>query len=834
MKFIHNRSMVLILIMLITANLLGGCSSGKASARVAEKLELATKYISEAQYDKAILVYNEVIEIDNKNTEAYQGLGTVLAVTGSYDEAVTNLQKGVESAKDPEAVQMTLAMVYLQQGDNESAEKLYLDMLNEDNNDIRALKGLAGYYISQGLVDKARSVLTNALEDNTDLAVIHELMARIYAVNGEMENAFNEVLATVKIDANYSDAYKTLLVLNSINTDLLSQLIDQAKTDYPLQGILMHLYILLHQDNNQAVVDLYTQNDDLLNQSAQGILLNATALNRMGDRIEALEKVQAISIKEKYVPGFILDVAELMGEMGQSEKAQNLAEMAITMDSSNPRAYMLLYRLDNNAENLAQALVHTGDYSEMLHIMGSLSQHNSKSEDAQRYFQHARQCQSLSDLLWEHKFKGNLHDRDAVNQYLRQNHNAGLFDWRQIFVDCTGDGQEELIQIPESWGEIVILQSVVGGYRTILNEPGGKYGNDAVMEGMFLKTYVKSGGTGISGTFMNIYRWNGQQMVKVSPGDRFITDEKSNAAGIVFEPDWKRELTSEIKGSPEKFEYILRETCMIDNKIVYKGLADHKDFTWQPEKFRFQVVNRNKATASEGLAQLKEFARHINDQAYSEANKHLGWYMILDIKAYTGMPSEAWLKNTFQGEDGKVELKNVKQGQKTIAATLEGRGAKVDVQLVLENGWWHMEFAEGYEPSAIRRSSQLPDSLFAVNGIRVGMSKAEVKRIAGEPGSEGPCLCDEQYIDLDYGEYSVYLNNAGYVTGIITNSLASGIKVGDSYSKLLDKYGQGNEIPGEDGQGGFYVVYEKTQQDLATFIIYNEQINWISIGDTPW
>lgn len=51
--------MALILIMLITANLLGGCSSGKASARVAEKLELATKYISEAQYDKAILVYNE-------------------------------------------------------------------------------------------------------------------------------------------------------------------------------------------------------------------------------------------------------------------------------------------------------------------------------------------------------------------------------------------------------------------------------------------------------------------------------------------------------------------------------------------------------------------------------------------------------------------------------------------------------------------------------------------------------------------------------------------------------------------------------------------------------
>lgn len=62
--------------------------SGKSTeAKLAEKLELAQQYISELNYEQAIAMLNEALEIDPKAIEAYSGLVDVYIAMGDEEKA---------------------------------------------------------------------------------------------------------------------------------------------------------------------------------------------------------------------------------------------------------------------------------------------------------------------------------------------------------------------------------------------------------------------------------------------------------------------------------------------------------------------------------------------------------------------------------------------------------------------------------------------------------------------------------------------------------------------------------------------------------------------------
>lgn len=68
-----------------------------ASARkVAELLDLGNKYLTEQDYEEAIVAFQEIIEIDPKCEEAYRGLANVYIAMGDYESAIDILQQGIE------------------------------------------------------------------------------------------------------------------------------------------------------------------------------------------------------------------------------------------------------------------------------------------------------------------------------------------------------------------------------------------------------------------------------------------------------------------------------------------------------------------------------------------------------------------------------------------------------------------------------------------------------------------------------------------------------------------------------------------------------------------
>ena len=125
--------------------MLGLCACGRsAEAQWQEQYDLGVRYLSEGNYEEAIIAFTAAIEIDPNRAEAYVGRGEAYISSGETEENLTAALADYEAAV---ALDETLVNGWL---------------------------GLAGVYISQGDYDKALEVLQNGLESTNGSPTIEE------------------------------------------------------------------------------------------------------------------------------------------------------------------------------------------------------------------------------------------------------------------------------------------------------------------------------------------------------------------------------------------------------------------------------------------------------------------------------------------------------------------------------------------------------------------------------------------------------------------------------------------------------------------------------------
>ena len=79
-----------------------GCSSVES---LEVKMNKGFKMMEDGEYEEAILIFNEVIEIDPNNANAYEYLANIYSNTGDYNKAISSLYQGINSIEDEEAKQ---------------------------------------------------------------------------------------------------------------------------------------------------------------------------------------------------------------------------------------------------------------------------------------------------------------------------------------------------------------------------------------------------------------------------------------------------------------------------------------------------------------------------------------------------------------------------------------------------------------------------------------------------------------------------------------------------------------------------------------------------------
>ena len=81
MKKILQTGVILLIILIF----LVGCGKS-VEKQIAEQLELGNKYLTEADCEQAIVAFNKVIKLDEKNTAGYVGLMEAYLKKGNTDE----------------------------------------------------------------------------------------------------------------------------------------------------------------------------------------------------------------------------------------------------------------------------------------------------------------------------------------------------------------------------------------------------------------------------------------------------------------------------------------------------------------------------------------------------------------------------------------------------------------------------------------------------------------------------------------------------------------------------------------------------------------------------
>lgn len=93
--------MVMVLVMMMG---LVSCGEGGRAARWQEQYDLGLRYLSEGNFEEAVIAFQAAIEVEPKNADAYIGLADAYLAQGNEEEAADILRGALETVEDAEAI----------------------------------------------------------------------------------------------------------------------------------------------------------------------------------------------------------------------------------------------------------------------------------------------------------------------------------------------------------------------------------------------------------------------------------------------------------------------------------------------------------------------------------------------------------------------------------------------------------------------------------------------------------------------------------------------------------------------------------------------------------
>ncbi|MEN6391169.1 MAG: ankyrin repeat domain-containing protein [Syntrophomonas sp.] len=349
----------LLAIMLVAGGFWGWNTFG-TEARVQAKLDLAVKYLSENDYEKAILAFNDAIKIDPKEVKAYQGLARTYTIQGKYDEARSTYDKGLAAvaAEKKQALQIGLAGMYIDQGQLDKAEQAFQEINNSNPSCLEAYFGLAMVYQQKGDNPKAEAMLRKAVENNPNEYRAYNTLALYLKQNNRTDDAFNNLAKSLTLEINQQEAYLILTDLYKGNWNAL-QSIASLVADRQLAAMLQFYGYYASGDYPKAIA-LFQESLSQQSGNQKARILAAIAMLKQGDKPGAEALVKQLT-KEKLNDWLLSDLARYYLEAGAKDKAQEYALKALKANPTNLDAIALLQTINSADSNTkiyaAQALL---------------------------------------------------------------------------------------------------------------------------------------------------------------------------------------------------------------------------------------------------------------------------------------------------------------------------------------------------------------------------------------------------------------------------------------------------------------------------------------------
>ncbi len=168
-------SLLITIVVLVTA--FTACSQSIEKMSAAELLDIGEKYLLEMNYEKAVVYFDRLIEVEPKNPRGYTGLAETYIAQGNTDKAVAVLENGFE--------QLSGDREYLK-----DVADIYENIINNEPENSDAYLGIAAIYHALDDKEKAINILQKGLDKLPDDKKIAEQYYKLIIPEYEIEQTY--------------------------------------------------------------------------------------------------------------------------------------------------------------------------------------------------------------------------------------------------------------------------------------------------------------------------------------------------------------------------------------------------------------------------------------------------------------------------------------------------------------------------------------------------------------------------------------------------------------------------------------------------------------------
>jgi tetratricopeptide (TPR) repeat protein len=221
---------------------------------------LATALIKLEKFDEAIEQINKGLQLSPNDTEAKINLGVALYRSGRVDDSIAHYKALLGSkSKDLEdiaSIHYNLAVAYSHQGNFDEAIENYNKAIEKKKNYSEAYNNLGLIYEAKKDTIKAKECFLEAVKRKNNYPLAHYNLSRRYNLydKEEYQKSIDELMIAIKQDPNFAEAYLELGNKYLIKKALLASpsdvvdVVDAVKVFQQALNIRKNNYPLAHEN----------------------------------------------------------------------------------------------------------------------------------------------------------------------------------------------------------------------------------------------------------------------------------------------------------------------------------------------------------------------------------------------------------------------------------------------------------------------------------------------------------------------------------------------------------------------------------------------------------
>jgi len=275
---------------------------------------IAAEHLRNDERDLADAIIAEILEVDERNTDAMIKRAGLLIAGGEFDAAILDLRTALDNDPDSSEAMVLMAMAFELQGSPSSARAEFAKAFEASGQNAKIGNAFAKFHLRQDNSVRAEEVL----------------VASLAAYPGHIDNL--KLLAGIRLSQqNWRGAEEVSEILARLeNQDEVAERIRSAA--YEGLGDYDRMIETLTQQN---------ENSPLASRPLSTLVSAYLRSDRVEEAQELLQRI--IASEEDNYAAYIL-LAQVYGSKQQEEDAEKVLLAAVERDSARPEAFELLYR----------------------------------------------------------------------------------------------------------------------------------------------------------------------------------------------------------------------------------------------------------------------------------------------------------------------------------------------------------------------------------------------------------------------------------------------------------------------------------------------------------